>query len=216
MLSLIDRIESVAANPRGRVTFASGDETVTIGWDELHRDARVAAAVLQSRGVRPGDHVALIGPTTQRLITAIQATWLAGAALVTMPLPMRMGAIDQFISQTRARILRSDTKVVVIDADLAAFIEPEPGDPPFITLDELFPSDGPGEDDYLRPPQRPRRPGHPAVHLGIDVGAQGRDAPAPRGVPQPGRRLVRSAGSPRTRSSSRGCRCTTTWVLWVC
>ena len=116
---------------------------------------RVAAAVLQARGVRPGDHVALIGPTTQRLITAIQATWLAGAALVTMPLPMRMGAIDQFISQTRARILRSDTKVVVIDADLAAFIEPEPGDPPFVTLDELFPSDGPGEDDYLRPPSDP-------------------------------------------------------------
>jgi len=155
VLSLIDRIESVAANPKGQVTFASGDETVTIGWDELHRDARVAAAVLQSRGVRPGDHVALIGPTTQRLITAIQATWLAGAALVTMPLPMRMGAIDQFISQTRARILHSDTKVVVIDADLAAFIEREPGDPPFITLDELFAPDGPGEDDYHRPRSDP-------------------------------------------------------------
>ena len=155
MLSLIDRIESVAANPKGQVTFASGDETVTIGWDELHRDARVAAAVLQARGVRPGDHVALIGPTTQRLITAIQATWLTGAALVTMPLPMRMGAIDQFISQTRARILHSDTKVVVIDADLAAFIEREPGDPPFITLDELSAPDGPGDDDYQRPRSDP-------------------------------------------------------------
>jgi fatty-acyl-CoA synthase len=155
VLSLIDRIESVAAAGRGQVTFANGDDTVTIGWDELHRDALVAAAGLQARGVRPGDHVALIGPTTRRLITTIQATWLTGAALVTMPLPMRMGAIDQFIAQTRARILRSDTKVVVIDADLAAFIEPEPGDPPFIVLDELFAPDGPSLDDYDRPASDP-------------------------------------------------------------
>ncbi|MBK7167597.1 MAG: AMP-binding protein [Candidatus Microthrix sp.] len=74
---------------------------------------------------------------------------------MTMPLPMRMGAIDQFIAQTRARILRSDTKIVVIDADLAAFIEREPGDPPFVTLDELFAVDGPAESDYLRPPSDP-------------------------------------------------------------
>src|SRR5690606_16141384 len=94
-------------------------------------------------------------PTTQRLITTIQATWLAGAALVTMPLPMRMGALEQFISQTRDRILRSDTRVVVIDPDLAAFIQPEPGDPPFITLDELFAGDAPGADGYRRPASDP-------------------------------------------------------------
>lgn len=154
MLSLIDRIETVAENPHGTITFVSGDDHDTVTWPELHRDARAAAAYLQARGVRPGDNVALIGPTTRRLITAIQATWLSGAALVTMPLPMRMGALDQFISQTRARILSSDTKVVLIDAELAAFIEPEPGDPPFITLDELT-GDGPGEDSYRRPASDP-------------------------------------------------------------
>ncbi len=155
MLSLIDRIESVAANPRGTMTFANGDDTVTIGWDDLHRDARAAAAGLQARGVRPGDHVALIGPTTRRLVTTIQATWLSGAALVTMPLPMRMAALDQFIAQTRARIHRSNTRIVVIDPDLAAFIEPVPGDPPFVTLDELFADDMPGEDAYRRPDSDP-------------------------------------------------------------
>lgn len=155
MLSLIDRIESVAAAGRGTITFANGDETDTIGWDDLHLDARRAAAGLQARGVQPGDHVALIGPTTRRLITSIQATWLCGAALVTMPLPMRMGALDQFIDQTRNRIRRSDTKIVVIDPDLAAFIEPVPGDPPFVTLDELYAGDGPSDDDYLRPASDP-------------------------------------------------------------
>lgn len=155
MLSLIDRIESVAEHPHGDITFVNGDDHVTVSWPDLHQQARAAAAGLQARGVRPGDHVALIGPTTRRLVTTIQATWLAGAALVTMPLPMRMGALEQFIAQTRARIHRSDTRLVVIDAELAAFIEPEPGDPPFVTLDELFADGAPTAADYQRPPSDP-------------------------------------------------------------
>jgi len=153
--SLISRIESVAEHGGGKVTFVAGDDHETLTWGELHADARAVAAALQARGVGPGDHVALLGPTTRRLVTAIQAIWLTGAALVTMPLPMRMGALEQFIEQTRNRIRRSDSKVVVIDSQLAAFVEPEAGDPPFIGLDDLFVSGGPGPDDYIRPPDDP-------------------------------------------------------------
>lgn len=155
MLSLIDRIEAVAERPHGNVTFISGDDHTTIGWDDLHREARGAAAALQALGVRPGDHVGLIGPTTRRLVTTIQATWLCGAALVTMPLPMRMGALEQCIEQTRRRIHRSDTRLVVIDPDLAAFIQPAPGDPPFVTLDELFTDAAAGDAGYTRPDSDP-------------------------------------------------------------
>jgi len=153
--SLISRIESVAENGGGRVTFVVGDDHETLTWGQLHTDARAVAAALQARGVGPGDHVALLGPTTRRLVTAIQAIWLTGAALVTMPLPMRMGALEQFIEQTRNRIRRSDSKVVVIDSQLAAFVEPEAGDPPFIGLDDLFVAGGPGPDEYIRPPDDP-------------------------------------------------------------
>jgi fatty-acyl-CoA synthase len=154
VLSLIDRIEAVAQDDPGHVTFVNGDDHVTLPWSQLHQEARAAAAALQAHGVAPGDHVALIGPTTRRLVTTIQATWLTGAALVTMPLPMRMGALDQFIAQTRDRIVRSNTKVVVIDADLAAFIEPSEGDPPFIILDDLFDGDATAA-DYQRPDSDP-------------------------------------------------------------
>lgn len=155
VLSLIPRIEAVAESGIGSVTFVSGDDQETLSWMELHLEARAAAAALQARGIGPGDHVALLGPTTRRLVTAIQAIWLTGAALVTMPLPMRMGALDQFIDQTRNRIRRSDSKVVVIDSELAAFVEPVEGDPPFIGLDELFVGDGPTSDDYVRPADDP-------------------------------------------------------------
>ncbi|MHB1139063.1 MAG: fatty acyl-AMP ligase [Microthrixaceae bacterium] len=155
MLSLIDRIEDVAGRDHGQITFVNGDVHDTIRWPQLHAEARLAAAGLQARGVRPGDHVALLGPTTRRLITTIQATWLTGAALVTMPLPMRMGALDRFIEDTRNRIRRSDTKIVVIDPELAAFVEPAPGDPPFVTLDELYADQGLSDSDYTRPDSDP-------------------------------------------------------------
>jgi fatty-acyl-CoA synthase len=154
-LSLISRIESVAESGRGTVTFVAGDSYDTLTWAELHLDARRVAAGLQARGIGPGDHVAVLGPTTRRLVTAIQGTWLTGAALVTMPLPMRMGALEQFIDQTRNRIRRSDAKVVVIDSELAAFVEAIPGDPPFIPLDEFFADDSAVAGDYRRPDDQP-------------------------------------------------------------
>jgi fatty-acyl-CoA synthase len=70
-------------------------------------------------------------------VTAIQATWLAGATVVVLPLPMRLGSFEEFVSQTRARIASADTDLVVIDRDLAAFLEPAPGDPPRALLNEL-------------------------------------------------------------------------------
>ncbi|MEX0767971.1 MAG: AMP-binding protein, partial [Microthrixaceae bacterium] len=152
MLSLIDRIEATAERDYGLLTFVSGDEHQTIRWSQLHSEALEVAAALQARGVRPGDHVAVLGPTTRQLVTTIQGIWLAGAALVTMPLPMRMGALEQFIAQTRVRIHRSDTKILVIDSDLAGFIERIEGDPPFLTLDELFSEKTLGSADYKRPP----------------------------------------------------------------
>jgi fatty-acyl-CoA synthase len=85
----------------------------------------------------PGDHVAILGPTTRGLVTLIQATWLAGATVVVLPLPMRLSSIEEFVDQTRTRVRRADSRLLAIDADLAPFLEPQPGDPPIISIDEL-------------------------------------------------------------------------------
>lgn len=155
MLSLIDRIENVAEYSGRTITFLSGDDHQTVSWADLHVEARAAAAGLQARGVKPGDHVALLGPTTRNLITAIQAVWLVGATLVTMPLPMRMGALEAFIDHTRRRIRSSDSVMVLIDTEMMVFVEPIEGDAPFVSLDELCSGDGPGSDDYERPRSDP-------------------------------------------------------------
>src|SRR6478736_6111530 len=121
----------------GTVTLIDGDEATTVAWTEIHEDAKAMAADLQARGVAPGSHVALLGPTSRRLITAIQAVWLAGGTVVVMPLPMRMGSIDEFIDQTRRRLASADVSLLLIDHQLAPFIDPVPTGPPMAVLDQV-------------------------------------------------------------------------------
>jgi fatty-acyl-CoA synthase len=139
MRSVVARIEAAADAPTG-LTFlgsAGADGRERVRWAALHDDARAMAAALQSRGVGPGVHVALLGPTSRPLVTAIQAVWLAGGTLVCLPLPMRLGSIEEFAHQTRRRIQNARAALVVVDPELEPFLVIEPGDPPVVRLDEL-------------------------------------------------------------------------------
>ncbi len=136
MMSLASRIEE-SAGRGGAVTFMSGDDAERVTWAQLLDEARSMAAVMQARGVTPGDHVALLGPTSRDLVTAIAAVWMAGATIVVMPIPMRMASLEEFIAATRRRLVRADVSLFAIDPELAPFVEPQPGDPPMIRFDEL-------------------------------------------------------------------------------
>src|SRR5690606_14975363 len=135
MPSLLRRLQRAAERDTA-VTFVVGDDEVVVPWRELHEQAKGYAAALQARGVRPGDHVALLSPTTRELVTAIQATWLAGATVVVLPLPMRLSSIEEFVAQTRQRIRHADAKLCLVDPELAAFVTPEPDDPPLVDIGE--------------------------------------------------------------------------------
>jgi fatty-acyl-CoA synthase len=150
--SLVGRIERAARRDHA-VTFVLGGEEEVTSWGELHVQAKGYAAALQSWGIQPGDHVALLSPTTHQLVVAIQATWLAGATLVVLPLPMRLSSIEEFVAQTRSRIRHSDAKVVLVDAELAPFVTPEPDDPPMVELGALSGDAA----DWVRPPVDPER-----------------------------------------------------------
>ena len=108
-------------------------------WAQIHDEARVVGAALQARGLVPGDHVAILGPTSRSLITIIQGCWLAGCASMVLPLPMRMGSLDVFIDSTRSRIRHGEAKLVLIDDLLADFYAPAPGDPPIEPMRAVLP-----------------------------------------------------------------------------
>ena len=99
--SLLPRLEATAET-RHSITFvgsAGADGCERVEWSRLHEDARAMAAALQARGIGPGSHVALLGATTRPFVTAIQATWLAGATVVVLPLPMRLASIEDFVAR---------------------------------------------------------------------------------------------------------------------
>jgi fatty-acyl-CoA synthase len=151
VLTLNQRIER-ASTQGGALTFVVGGEHIAVPYAQLHQEARGYAANLQVHGIRPGDHVAILGPTSRELVTAIEAVWLAGATVVVLPLPMRMSSIEEFVHQTRVRITNADITLVLIDPELAAFLEPEAGDPPMLGWDALDPATGKvGADQYERP-----------------------------------------------------------------
>lgn len=136
MPTLPQRIGSALARD-GHVTFVGAEEPLRVPWAQIHEDASAMAAGLQARDVGPGAHVALLGPTSRALVTAIQAVWLAGGTTVILPLPMRMSSLEDFVDQTHQRIASADARLVLIDRELAPYVTERPGSAPMVLLDEL-------------------------------------------------------------------------------
>jgi fatty-acyl-CoA synthase len=161
--STIARLEAAADGEAG-VRFVghsvSGpDGPQYVSWRQLHDEARAVGAALQARGLLPGDHVAVLGPTSRELMTIVRGCWMAGVASMVLPLPMRMGSLEAFIEGTRARIRHGDAKLVLIDDQLAGFYEAAPGDPPIEPMRSVLPgSPGvPSGDRLEMPPHDPER-----------------------------------------------------------
>ncbi len=121
----------------GTVTFIDGDDATPVRWSEIHRQARGIAVGLAAQRVGPGAHVAILGPTTRDLVATIEGVWLSGATVVVLPLPMRMSSIEEFVGQTRRRVLGADTSLLVVDPELAPFLEAHPSDPLTVGYDDL-------------------------------------------------------------------------------
>ena len=109
---LATRLEA-AADRGSSVVFVCDGEREPVGWREVHDDARAMASDLAAAGVGHGSRVALIAPTSRALVTAIEATWLAGGAVVLPQLGFRPSeaAIPAVVSTLRA----ADVALVVAD-----------------------------------------------------------------------------------------------------
>jgi fatty-acyl-CoA synthase len=161
--STIARLEAAAGSGTG-VRFVGHSvmpdgEPVYVGWDQIHDEARAVAAALQAKGLVPGDHVAVLGPTSREVITIVRGCWMAGLASMVLPLPMRMGSLDVFIESTRARIRHGDAKLVLIDDQLADFYAAVEGDPPIESMKSVMPGSPnvPSGDALELPPHDPDR-----------------------------------------------------------
>ena len=90
----------------------------------------------------------------------------------------------------------SDASLVVVDPQLAEFLDPVAGDPPIVLLDELV-AERRADGAFDAPGRRPRTSRDPPVHERLDLRSAGRDAPAP--VRHRERRRDRGSCRPRRR-----------------
>ena len=159
---IITRLERAADIPAG-IRFVGqsvqpAEGPAYVPWRQLHDEARAVGAALQARGLVPGDHVAILGPTSRQLVTIVRGCWLAGLTSMVLPLPMRMGSLEAFIESTRSRISHGEAKVVLIDDLFAAFYEAGPGDPPILPMSSVLTGPGlPGAERLETPPYDPER-----------------------------------------------------------
>ncbi|MBK5287279.1 MAG: AMP-binding protein [Acidimicrobiia bacterium] len=144
--TLLPRLAAAATRPAS-ITFVTGAvdgpgyDTEEVAWSVLHDDARAMAAALHERGAGPGTTVGILGPTSRDLVTAIRATWLAGATVAMLPLPMRLGSMDEFIDATRNRIENAEIGTVLVDPLLQEFIPDDIASTPFSDLGGRSPAD---------------------------------------------------------------------------
>ncbi len=162
-LTTIERLELAADSGTG-VTFvgssmATDDVPTQVSWRQIHDDARAVGAALQARGLLPGDHVAILGPTSRELMTIIRGCWMAGLASMVLPLPMRMGSLEVFVESTRGRIHHGDAALLLIDDLLADFYVAAPDDPPILPMRAVMPGSPnvPTGDALEIPPHDPER-----------------------------------------------------------
>ena len=119
----------------------TGDgEPVVAPWREIHDDARAVGAALQAKGLVPGDHVAILGPTSRELMTVIRGCWMAGHRLDGPAAADADGFARRVHREhTRPRIRHGDAKLVLIDDLLADFYIAAAGDPPIAPMRSVMP-----------------------------------------------------------------------------
>ena len=107
MISTLRR--AVEINPRG-LAIVQGDERHT--WPEfVDRIARIAGG-LQSRGVRPGQPVAMIFLNSSAFLETFLATWWSGALVVPINTRMAWAEVRYCLENSEAPLLITDENFV--------------------------------------------------------------------------------------------------------
>jgi fatty-acyl-CoA synthase len=107
-------------DPQFTVISTGSEESMRLA--DLHADAIRVAARLQARGVSPGSPVAVAGLTSRPLVTAVEAIWLLGAAVVMLPIPMRIRDVGALAADTVARAKFANASFLLVDELFAGLL----------------------------------------------------------------------------------------------
>ena len=111
--SIPEALLRASAHPSG-LTFVDANESEeTLLWAEVRMRARATAGALHRLGVRSGDRVAIVLPTSADFMDAFFGTLLAGAVPVPLYPPVRLGRLEEY-HRTTARMMQLSGAVTVL------------------------------------------------------------------------------------------------------
>ena len=120
--TVVEAVEASAAGGGQDLVFHLEAEPVRLSPGELLEGARERAAFLISRDVAPGDPVGVLGPNAPEWVLWAMGAWLARAALVPVPYPVRIRDKGSFAFQVGAITRAVGCRLIVAHPKFAAML----------------------------------------------------------------------------------------------
>jgi len=118
-------LERAAGHPEVGLRLLDRDERETwFSWPELVDSAERSCAGVQALGIRPGDRVALVLPTSRDFFDAFFGTILAGAVPVPLYPPVRLGRLEEYAARTSAMLEAVSARLVITDRRIGRLLGP--------------------------------------------------------------------------------------------
>ena len=119
--TLIDALMAQAQRHGARehvLLWKGGSPPEPLTYRDLYRDACAAAGGLIERGVRPGDRVAIMLPTSRDFFIAFFAVLFAGAIPVPIYPPFRLDQIEDHLRRQAGILRNAEASALIASAEI--------------------------------------------------------------------------------------------------
>ena len=120
--TLVEMLNAAAQSDLGLVFVNRKEQDQDVPFARIREQALSVAADLVRRGVRKGDRVALVLPTSPEFVQCFFGVLCAGAIPVPLYPPLRLGKLDEFHRRTTAMLKAVDAAMVVTDERIRRFL----------------------------------------------------------------------------------------------
>ncbi len=108
-------LEAAARTSSGLTFVDAREEDTFLPFSELFLRAQRVAGALRERGIRTGDRVAMVLPTSVAFMDAFFGALLAGAVPVPLYPPVRLGRLAEYHRATARMLIASGARIVLSD-----------------------------------------------------------------------------------------------------
>jgi len=111
---MVARLEDVTHKGARFVDAAGRDEFFP--YSAVARRARSAAGALQAAGVKPGDRVGVVLPTSIQFFDSFLGIQLAGGIPAALYPPIRLGKLDEYFARIRRMLTKIGARFLITDS----------------------------------------------------------------------------------------------------